>query len=111
MEIYMGNLSVEEIERRTGINFTANEKKELNSFREQNTDHVRNHYCWHCFDIPFVISCGNYSAALRMKEIFERHKKEFITDIQISGDWEGSPEPDDGYKLMQLFNCNLICPL
>ena len=94
MNIAFGNLSVEQIEARINIKLSDEDKETLNSFWETTTANVRGHYAWHCFDAPFFISCGNYKAALKVREIFSKYAEDMRGELQISGDWEGAPEPD-----------------
>lgn len=52
MSIFLGNLSVDELEKRLGIEFTESEKKELRETHNPNASHIEEGK-WHCFDIPF----------------------------------------------------------
>ena len=40
MSIYLGNLSIDDIEKRMGINLTKDEKSELNEMRQLNAEHI-----------------------------------------------------------------------
>ena len=101
MAIYLGNLTTEQIAKRLGIELTPEEKAELDSFHEDTTEKVRNRFCWHCYDIPFVIACGNYEAAVRVRDIFQKYEVDMNGQLQISGDWDGSPEPDKASAMKQ----------
>jgi cell wall assembly regulator SMI1 len=65
MSIMLGDLNVQQIEKRLGIEFP----KEIREFMEKN--HQPNASCiqkgkWHCFDIPFQIVCGDIEVATKI---------------------------------------------
>lgn len=91
MAIYLGNLTTKQIENRLGITLTDKERAELDSFHEDTCDKVHNRDCWHCYDLPFVIACGSYEAAVRVRDIFEKYAGQMNGQLQISGDWDGAP--------------------
>lgn len=47
---------------------------------------------WHCFDMPFVMMCSNYSFAKEIYEIFAPYEKNMRTFFQIA--LEGQFETD-----------------
>jgi len=67
MGFVLGNLGIEEMERRTGITFPDELKKILEDTRQQTAGNVAKGK-WHCFDAPFMILCGDYDLA---KKIFD----------------------------------------
>lgn len=80
MGIYLGNLSLENIEDRLQFKLTEEEKEELNKYRCQHADIEKD--TWHCFDIPFLIYCNGKAFDVVMK-IFGKHQKEFKGQIQV----------------------------
>lgn len=62
MNIRLGNLSIEDIERRTGVRFPEELRDFMgNSRQEIATDIAEGK--WHCFDLPFIIVCGDSKTA------------------------------------------------
>ena len=67
MGIMLGNLTIEEMQRRAGVEFPV----ELIDFmRDKHQSEAQNVKPgkWHCFDIPFTLVCGDRETA---KEIFK----------------------------------------
>ena len=67
MGIMLGNLTVEEMQRRSGVEFPA----ELIAFmavRHQSEAQNVQPGKWHCFDLPFTLVCGDMETA---REIFK----------------------------------------
>ena len=62
MGIMLGNLTVQQIEKRLGISFSEDLKIFLND-RHQNTPAELKTGEWHCFDLPFMIVCGGEQLA------------------------------------------------
>jgi len=67
MEIMFGNLTVEEMQRRCGVEFPS-ELIEFMEARHQSEAQNVQPGKWHCFDIPFVLVCGDMETA---REIFK----------------------------------------
>lgn len=93
MVIYLGDLSTRDIENRLGIQLTEEDREACENLREHNTSKVHNNDVWHCFDIPFVIACGSYETALKLRDIFQPYAGRMKGQLQISGDWDGAPAP------------------
>ena len=66
MSICLGNLSVDEIEKRTGIVFSDEHKKYLNEHRQTavNKTPLKEGF-WHGFDIPFMIMTSDKATAMK----------------------------------------------
>ncbi len=60
--IMIGNLTVEQLEKRCGITLKNEERQALTSLREETCDKVRGNNKIHIYDIPFLIECGNPEA-------------------------------------------------
>lgn len=63
--IALGNLTVKQIEERLGIEFP----EEIREFMNKNHQPEANNIVkgkWHCFDIPFVLVCGDMEVAAKI---------------------------------------------
>lgn len=67
MSIMLGNLSVDEIMKRSGVSFSEADVKWLNDTRSQKVELTD--CTWHCYDIPFMIVCKSKDMA---KEVYDR---------------------------------------
>ncbi len=52
----LGNLSVEQIEKEYGVEFSTEDKEWLKTHRQTNVSIPLEKDKWHCFDIPRVIA-------------------------------------------------------
>lgn len=77
MNIYLGNLSVEQIEKEYQVQFSEEDKAWLKEHRQENVNIKLGADKWHCFDIPRIIAVG--SADFR-QEIFDRLKNYAFKD-------------------------------
>ena len=85
MGIYLGNLTVEQIEHRLGIVFSEEERSELKSARQEKASNIAADK-WHCFDIPFMIVCGSYAFSERLKEILTPYASKMTGSISVGVD-------------------------
>lgn len=71
MGVYLGNVSISELERRTGYNFSEEDRKWLESHRQDDADVKFDSEKFHIFDIPFEIhvtqSINDYLTKLLLK--------------------------------------------
>ena len=77
MGIMLGNLTIEEMQRRAGVEFPV----ELIDFmRDKHQGEAQNVESgkWHCFDMPFMLVCGDMETA---KEI-HRHLLPLSTNFK-----------------------------
>lgn len=82
MGIYLGNLSVEQIEKRTGITLSDEHRDYMKAHRQEAVNNTPiADGAWHCFDIPFRIVTGN-------KETAEHYR-----DMLSTYDWSECKEP------------------
>ena len=61
----LGNLTVQQIERRLGINFPDDIRKFMKKSHQSNAQIIKKNK-WHCFDVPFVIVCGDVEVARKI---------------------------------------------
>jgi hypothetical protein len=81
--IMLGNLTVDQIEIRIGINFPEEVKifmKENNQSEAANIKKGK----WHCFDIPFHIVCGDVETATKIYNSVKEKSKEVKEVLQFS---------------------------
>lgn len=85
MSIYLGNLSIEEIEKRIGIEIPKDLKEDLIKTRQENADTNKlKENEWHCFDIPFVFVCGSMNFAKKIFNVLNKFSDKIKTPMQIS---------------------------
>jgi len=80
--IMLGNLSIAEIERRAGVKFPAELVKYMEPKRQQTAEGVRAGK-WHCFDVPFVLVCGDHSTAEEIYRHLAPLEKRFKAQLQL----------------------------
>lgn len=68
MNIFLGNLSVKQIEERTGILLSEADKAELSGMRQEKAENIALGK-WHCFDLPFMVVCGDKPTAEKVVKI------------------------------------------
>ena len=68
MGIMLGNLTLSQIEERTGIFISAEDRAELNGMRQEKAENIASGK-WHCFDLPFIIVCGDKPTAEKVVKI------------------------------------------
>lgn len=83
MNIYLGNLSIEQIEREYSVAFSDEDKKWLQEHHQDEANNIQR-YKWHFFDIPRVMVTGSNAFA---KEIYDRFVKysfkgQFLIEIE-----------------------------
>jgi hypothetical protein len=61
----LGNLSVDEIESRTGISFPDDIKAFMKENHQDSASGIAKGK-WHCFDLPFHIVCGDMETAQKI---------------------------------------------
>lgn len=83
MSIYLGNLSIEEIERRAGIKLPPDLADFMEPRRQQEANNVKPGK-WHCFDIPFTLVCGDMETAVEIHRHLVPFSKDFKEPLQIA---------------------------
>ena len=66
--IYLGNLSIEQIEKEYGVIFSEEDRQWLSEHHQDKADNIRKDK-WHFFDIPRIIVVGSYEFR---NEIYDR---------------------------------------
>lgn len=83
--IMLGNLSMEQMEKRVGITLTDEERNTLNELRESTCDNVDGNNKIHIYDIPFLIMCGNPKARKTVIDILTPYSGKMKGTLQIGG--------------------------
>lgn len=83
MSIYLGNLSINEIEKRSGVEFPKELKDYMEPTRQQSASNIKKGE-WHCFDIPFVLVCGDMQTATEIHGHLKEFSSDFKEPLQIS---------------------------
>lgn len=83
MNLMIGNLSVDQMESRLGIEFPADIKAWMKENHQSNAANVAAGK-WHCFDVPFCLDCGDMETATKIFESVKDRANEVIEPLQIA---------------------------
>ncbi len=83
MGIMLGNQTPDQIARRLKIELTEEHKKQLLDAWQQKAEDIAKDK-WHCFDIPFMMVCGNKATAERFRDLFMEYDLSKGEFFQIS---------------------------
>lgn len=83
MSIMLGNLSVNQIEQRLGIEFPEETRELMNKTHESNASHIPKGK-WHCFDLPFNLVCGDIEIATKIFNSVKDRSDECKCALRIS---------------------------
>lgn len=72
MGIMLGNLTLKQIEERTGISVSDSDRAELNGMRHEKAENIAPGK-WHCFDLPFMLVCGDKPTAEKVVKILSAY--------------------------------------
>ena len=82
MSLRLGNLSVDDLERRLGVSLSESDRQFLEAAR-QNTAHVEEPDKLHIFDMPFSIICGSEELSKKVLAILLPHSGKVNETIEI----------------------------
>lgn len=82
MNIMLGNLTAEDMERRTGVTF-PDALKEFMAERHQDAASNVQPGKWHCFDLPFMLVCGDLATATEIYEFLKPLSAQMKESLQI----------------------------
>jgi len=85
MSVMLGNLSVEQIEKRLGIEFPEDIKNFMKGTQQANAKNIAKGK-WHCFDMPFNIVCGDMETATKIYEGLKPQSDKCKEALQFSLD-------------------------
>lgn len=80
--IQLGDLSIEQMESRSGVAFPA-ELKEFMADRHQPQASNVKPGKWHCFDLPFFLMCGDMETAQKIYDHLSPLTPKFKATMQI----------------------------
>lgn len=83
MGIMLGNLTVNQIETRLQITLSDHDREALSKIRQNDAQNIAPG-TWHCFDIPFVLVCGDYNAAVTVRDILTPYSGQMKGQLQIA---------------------------
>jgi hypothetical protein len=82
MSIMLGNLSVAEMESRLGVAFPTEARKALEASRQDLASPVAAGK-WHCFDMPFMLLCGDMPTADKIHKMLQPLGAQMKCQLQI----------------------------
>ena len=83
MNFMLGNLSVNKIEERLGIEFPEEVRTFMNETNQSGATNIAKGK-WHCFDIPFNLVCGDMETAQTIYNSVKDRSKECKEALQFS---------------------------
>ena len=83
MSIMLGNLTVEDMERRSGVAFPEELKAILKDTHQANATNIAKGK-WHCFDIPFTLVVGGMAFAQDIYDHLEPLAGNFQQTMEIA---------------------------
>ena len=83
--MYLGNMSIKELEERCKITLTENERKILEELREDTIWKVKGNNKIHIYDIPFLIECGNAEARKTVIDILMPYSGQIKAKLGVGG--------------------------
>lgn len=79
----LGNLTVEQIEQRSGVTFNDELKELLGRTHQPSASNIKDGK-WHCFDVPFTMACGGAALAKEICSHLESESKNFKEPLRIA---------------------------
>lgn len=83
MNIMLGNLSVEQIEKRLGVEFPEEIRSFMKETHQSNASNVQVGK-WHCFDIPFNLVSGDLETATKIYNSIKDKSDQCKESLQFS---------------------------
>ncbi len=83
MSIFLGNLSIDEMQTRSGVKFPQELVDYMETRKQDKASNIKPGM-WHCFDIPFNLVCGDRQTAERIYKYLGPLSKNFKEPMQIS---------------------------
>ena len=89
--IFLGNLTVDQLERRLGIKLSEEHRKELADNRQEKVNNTPiEPGKWHCFDAPFMMMTHDMETAAKFCDILMRYDMSQCHEAFQIG-WEAAP--------------------
>ena len=70
--IMLGNLSLKQIEERTGVSVSLRDREILSEMHQEKAENISPGK-WHCFDLPFMMVCGDKPTAEKVVKILSAY--------------------------------------
>lgn len=83
--VMLGNLSVQDIETRLAVQFPDDVREFMQDNHQQKAESIAAGK-WHCFDIPFILVCGDMETAQRIYDGIKHLSSEMKQQMQIGVD-------------------------
>jgi hypothetical protein len=83
MGFMLGNLTVDQIQSRTGVIFSPELIEYMSDRHQDRADNVAPGK-WHCFDVPFTLVCGDMETAQAIYAHLKDQSKNFKQAMQIA---------------------------
>lgn len=80
--IYLGNLTVKQIEELHGFSFTDEEREYLNATQHHNASFKDGETGWHMFDLPPFLAISKGEVGRKVLDVFMAHNSEFAFSFQ-----------------------------
>ena len=72
--IFLGNLSVKQIEERTGITLSDADREFMSANRQEKVNNTELEVGkWHCYDIPFMLMTHDKQTAIVYRDMLNRY--------------------------------------
>jgi hypothetical protein len=81
--ILLGNLSLEEMQKRSGVEFPLELIDYMNPRKQEEAKNIKAGH-WHCFDIPYTLVCGDMETATEIYKYLSPLSSKFKEQMQIS---------------------------
>ena len=82
MNIMLGNLTLAEMEKRSGVEWPEELKQYMADRHQPEAANVAPGK-WHCFDLPFHLICGDLEMAHKVYDHLKPLSASFATPLQI----------------------------
>ena len=82
MAIYLGNLTVKELEDKHSFTLSEEHRVTLESMRQNEAENVKSDK-FHIFDISRMIACGSKDTAIKVYEILKQYSIKGYIEIGI----------------------------
>ena len=83
MSIMLGNLTVDQIEKRAGVVFPESLKEYMKPRQQASATNIQTGK-WHCFDMPFMLVCGGMEVATEIHNSLKDQSANFKQQLSIS---------------------------
>lgn len=80
--IHLGNLTIEQMESRTGVRFPDELRTFLRDRHQSEASDIKAGK-WHCFDLPFLLVCGDLKTAQQIYDHLSPLAASFAQPLEI----------------------------